>query len=67
MWLIGISLSVASLVGFIALTGLATRNGILKVSHDINWCKFEGETFNQRMIARGSLEPNFHAGMTRHP
>ncbi len=56
MWLTNTPLSVASVVGFITLTGIASRNGILKVSHYLNLIKFEGEQFNNQLIIRGAQE-----------
>lgn len=56
LWVAGQPLSVAALVGFITLAGISVRNGILKVSHYINLMRFEGESFDQKMIVRGSLE-----------
>jgi HME family heavy-metal exporter len=56
LWLTGQTLTVAAWVGFISLGGIATRNGILLVSHYFHLMRYEGEGFTPEMIVRGSLE-----------
>jgi Cu/Ag efflux pump CusA len=56
LWIAGQPLSVASMVGFITLTGIAARNGILKISHMINLSLHEAVPFGRELATRGCLE-----------
>lgn len=50
------TLTVASLVGFVSLGGIAVRNGILLVTHYLHLMKEDGQPFSQATVLRGSLE-----------
>jgi HME family heavy-metal exporter len=56
LWLTGQSLTVASMVGFISLSGIASRNGILLMAHYRHLMRHEGESFTQAMIVRAGKE-----------
>ncbi len=55
-WLLINNISIATIVGFIAVGGVAARNGIMMISHYLHLMTHEGETFTRQMIARGTLE-----------
>jgi Cu/Ag efflux pump CusA len=50
------NISIATLVGFIAVGGVAARNGIMMLSHYLHLMKHEGEGFTRAMVERGTLE-----------
>ena len=50
------TLTIAAMVGFISLCGIATRNGILLINHYLHLVKYEGETWSAQMIIRAGKE-----------
>jgi HME family heavy-metal exporter len=52
----GQTLTIAARVGFIALVGIASRNGILLLNHYLHLVQYEGEGWTKSMIVRGGLE-----------
>jgi len=50
------NVSIATLVGFIAVGGIAARNNIMLLSHYLHLMKHEGEGFTREMVVRGTEE-----------
>jgi Cu/Ag efflux pump CusA len=50
------NISIATLVGFIAVAGVAARNSIMLISHYLHLMQHEGESFTKDMVIRGTKE-----------
>ncbi|MEN9020737.1 MAG: efflux RND transporter permease subunit [Verrucomicrobiales bacterium] len=55
-WLTLKNISIATLVGFIAVAGISARNSVMLLSHYLHLMRHEGEGFTREMIERGTLE-----------
>jgi CzcA family heavy metal efflux pump len=50
------NISIATLVGFIAVAGVAARNSIMLLSHYLHLMQHEGERFSKALVIRGTRE-----------
>jgi CzcA family heavy metal efflux pump len=55
-WLMIDNISIATLVGFIAVAGVAARNSIMLLSHYLHLMRHENANFSRETIVRGTLE-----------
>jgi HME family heavy-metal exporter len=56
LYVTGQTLTVAAMVGFISLCGIASRNGILLINHYLHLVQYEGEQLDKPMIVRAGQE-----------
>jgi HME family heavy-metal exporter len=52
----GQTVTIAAMVGFISLAGIASRNGVLLLQHYLHLVEYEGESFTKEMIVRAGIE-----------
>ncbi|MCA9236304.1 MAG: efflux RND transporter permease subunit [Planctomycetales bacterium] len=56
LYVTGQTLTIASMVGFISLCGIASRNGILLINHYLHLVRYEGESWDRHMVVRAGKD-----------